>query len=366
MKIGIVIRCCRNFGSSRYVVETSRYFVKKHELHIFTNNWDPLDERIVIHKIPTLSSNFYIYEGSFFLFSTIALKFHSFDVTLSQPTRYLSPGVAEMQFVYRAWANYRKENGLNLSLGDRITPIIEKHNIKKAKEIIAISNSVKNEVMHFYNIPEEKVHVIHSGVNLDEFTNKNKKKYSEDIRDKYGINQNDLVLLFVGNPFERKGLRYVFEAMAKLKTKNVKLFILGRDDTEPYMKLAKTLGIEDKIIFAGLLPGVAKYFNIADIFVLPTLYEPFGLVILEAMASGLPVVTSKLAGAAEIIEDGKDGFWIENPKNPSEIAESLNRLIEDDNLRNQMGRKAREKAEKHSWEVVAKQMMNVFELVAKI
>lgn len=67
MRVAIIIRCRRNLGSFRYVIETSKYFVKKHDLHIFTNNWDPLDKRIKIHKIPTISSNFYVYESSFFL-----------------------------------------------------------------------------------------------------------------------------------------------------------------------------------------------------------------------------------------------------------------------------------------------------------
>lgn len=365
MKIGIVIRCCRNFGSSRYVVETSKYFAKKHELHIFTNNWDTLDKRIAIHKIPTVSSNFYVYEGSFFLFSTITMKLHSFDVTLSQPTRYFSPDVAEMQFVYRAWAGYRKENGLPLSLGDRITPVIERRNIQRAKEIIAISNSVKNEVIKYYGTPEEKVHVVHSGVNLDEFTPDNRQKHSNEIRKRYGIDSDDLVLLFVGNPFERKGLRYVLEALPRIKTENIKLFILGKDNVEPYTKLAADLGVKDKVIFAGLLPGVSKYFGISDIFIFPTLYEPFGLVILEAMASGLPVITSQLAGAAELIEDGKDGLLLKNPKDSNDIADKLNYLLDNDRARNKIGKGARNKAEKHSWEVVANQMMDVLELAGK-
>jgi len=365
MKIGIIIRCCRKFGSSRYVVETSKHFVKNNELHIFTNNWDPLDKRVKIHKIPVISSNFYVCEASFFFFATLALKTHNFDVTLAQPTRYFSPDVAEMQFVYRAWANYKKKNNIPITLGDRTLPKTEKHNIRRAKEIIAISNSVKNEVLHYYDLPEEKVHVIHSGVNLNEFNPKNRKKYLKEIRNKHSIQPNELTFLFVGNPFHRKGLKYTIEALSKLKNKDFKLLVLGKDDPNSYIKLANTLGIKNNIIFVGLSPVAFKYYAASDIFLFPTLYEPFGLVILEAMAAGLPVVTSKLAGAAELIDHGKNGLWIENPKNPDEISKKLNFLVKNKKSRKKMGKEARKKAEKNSWERVAKQMLEVLEMAAR-
>ncbi|HKZ45180.1 MAG TPA: glycosyltransferase family 4 protein, partial [archaeon] len=93
----------------------------------------------------------------------------------------------------------------------------------------------------------------------------------------------------------------------------------------------------------------------------PTQYEPFGLVILEAMASGLPVVTTKLAGAAELIEDGKDGLLLDNPKSSDEIARKLNYLIENDAMRRKVGKNARKKAEKYTWKKTADEMLKVFE-----
>jgi len=367
MKIGIVIRCCRNFGSSRYVVETSKYFARDNELHVFTNNWDPLDKRITIHRIPTIPSNYYIYEGLFFSLSTLALKFHSFDVTLAQPTRYLSPDVGEMQFVYREWLKYVIKNKMYVSPGGRILALIERHNIKKAKKLIAISNRVKNDILKNYTVPEEKVRVIYSGVNLEEFNPKHRSKYGEEIRKQYNIPLDDLVLLFIGHPFHRKGLEFLIRSLPLVNLNNIKVLVFGKDDPEPYQKLISNLRLQDKIIFhTSLTSEIYKYFAASDIFVLPTLYEPFGLVILEAMASGLPVVTSQIAGAAEIIEDERDGLWLKNPKDFKEIAEKLNYLIINDKVRKQIGKKARKKAEQYSWERTAKGMLEVFEEVAKV
>jgi UDP-glucose:(heptosyl)LPS alpha-1,3-glucosyltransferase len=367
MKIGIVIRTCKNTGSSRYVVETSKTIVENNELHIFTNSWDPLDSRIIIHKIPTFSSNFYVWETSFITISTLVMKFHKFDVTLAQPTRYFSPDVAEMQFVYRNWNDYRDKNHIPVPNGDRFLPPIEKYNIRRAKQVIAISKSIKNEVLHYYHIPEDRVNVIYNGVNTEDFTPDNRSKYFDEIRERHKIDKNEIVLVFAGNPFFRKGLKSTIEALPYLKTKNYKLFIIGRDDPnkQPYLEIIHDLGLDDKVIWTGITPEIKKYFAASDIFVLPTKYEPFGIVIAEAMASGLPVVTSKLAGAAELIDDGKDGLHIQDPTDSNEIVEKLNYLIHNDDVRKEMGKKARKKVENYTWKSATKQMLEVFEKAAK-
>jgi UDP-glucose:(heptosyl)LPS alpha-1,3-glucosyltransferase len=370
MKIGIVIRCCRRTGSSRYVLEIQKYILDKgHELHVFTNNWDPLDPRVKIHKIPTISNVFYVYEASFMTFATLITKFHEMDVWIAQATRYFTPDVAYMQFVYREWARYKKENGYKVTFGDRVLPLIEARNIKKVKKIIAMSNSVKNEIIKNYGIPEEKIKVIYSGVDLSTFNPKNRGIFRDEIRKRHGISNNDIVLLLVGSPFERKGLNYLVSSLPLLKTKNVKLVVIGisipSDPIEKYEKQAVNLGVGDRFVFAGKRSDVYKYFAAADIFVLPSIYEPFGLVVLEAMASGLPVVVSKVAGAAELIEDGKDGLLLENPRNPEEIAEKINYLLENDSLRKRIDRNARKKAEKYPWKRTAEEMLKVFEEVAR-
>jgi UDP-glucose:(heptosyl)LPS alpha-1,3-glucosyltransferase len=355
------------------VLETAEYFSKKgHYIHLFATSCDPLAEpRIKFHKIPYFGINFLTKEACISFVHTINMlrwkKF--FDICLAQPTRYFSPNVCEMQFVYREWTKFMVKNKLlkPTDLGSRVTPLIERHNLKKSKAIIAISKRVKNEVLKNYpNIPKDKVHVVYSGVNLKEFHPEYRKFYFEEIRKKHNISLNDIVILFVGNPFGRKGLEFAIKAFATLKSKNLTFLISGKDDPRPYQILAKKLGISDKIRFnIGLTSEIYKYFAASDIFLFPTLYEPFGLVILEAMASGLSVVTSKIAGAAELIEDGKDGLLLENPKNPKEIAEKLNYLLSNDALLKKIGKNARKKAEKHPWERTAEEMLKVFEEVAK-
>jgi UDP-glucose:(heptosyl)LPS alpha-1,3-glucosyltransferase len=370
MKIGIVLSKCHWHGSSRYVLETSQYFTKKgHEVHIFANKFDTVDnKKIIFHKVPAIPSNYYIKEGTISLLETILLKFHSFDVTLAQPTRYLSPDVAEMQFVFKRWVDYKKNLGMKIYFADKILPLFESFNIKKAKKLIVISNSVKEDIVKYYNTSEEKINVVYSGVNLKEFNPENI-KYKEEIREKHEISPDDILLLFVGNPYERKGLEFVIRALSKIKQKNVKLLVSGRDEPGRFQSLVNELGLTGRVVFrVGLSTDINKYFSAADIFVLPTLYETFGLVIIEAMASGLPVITSgsKFAGASELIEDGKDGILLKDPKDYEDIAEKLKYLINSENVRKQMGKEANKKAGKYTWERTADGMMEVFEEVARI
>jgi len=369
MKIAIAIRCCRCHGSSRYALEVAKRLVRDNEVHIFTNNWDELDERVIIHKVPTFSNSFYVYEASFITLATAMMKMNKFDVTMAQPTRFFSPDVGYMQFVYREWANYKKANGIPMAFGDSILPAIERMNVEKAKKIIVMSQVLKNEVLKNYNVPDGKVEVIYSGVNCDEFSPENRKLYNSGIRKKLGIEENDIVLLFVGNPYNRKGLEYAVRALPLINEKRVKLLVMGKDLGDEkianYQALAKKIGVGDKLVYGGFTNEIKKYFSVGDIFVFPTLYEPFGLVITEAMASGMPDVVSKCAGAAELIEDGKEGMLLDNPKSPEEIAEKINYLI-DNNLFRKMGKAARAKAETFTWDRTTRQMLSVLEEAAEM
>ncbi len=357
MRIAFVLRHITDKGSSKYAVEVIKYMLKKgHEIHVFANKWDDI-KGVRFHKIPVFTKNFLIQEFSLIFLSTLIVNMqrYRFDAVYSQPGRFFSPDVAGVHICATGGGNKPK------GILNRMLYEIEKINLKRAKRIIAVSNAIKNELVKNYCIPKEKIAAIHNGVNLKEFSLQNKNIRLE-IRKRYKIKENEILLLFVGNPFSRKGLKYLIRALHILKRKNARLMIIGHDDDiTPYMKLAEKLGIREKITYIEFVERVSDYFSAADIFVFPTLYEPFGLVITEAMASGLPVVVSRCAGAAELIEDGKSGLLLDNPKNPEEIAEKINMLIKDKRLRNRLYIQARNAAERHGWERAAERWLKVFE-----
>jgi len=369
MKIAIVLSRCHKYGSSRYVLDTVNYFTKKgHEVHIFAHTCDPIENRkVFFHKLPRLNLGFISREVSLSLIQTLLLKFYSFDVTISQPTRYFSPDVAEVQFVFKEWIGYQERHGNKWGLAGVLLKMMESYNLKKVKKIIVLSNSVKNELIRNYGIDKEKIHVVYSGVNLKEFKPQNRKKYFNEIREKFNIPKTSFLLLFVGNPYDRKGVEYIIRSLPLLKSRNVRLLVSGKDDPKSYKELCNKLGVQDMVVFNPVLvSNVYKYFAAADAFVFPSIYEPFGLVVLEAMASGLPVVTNRKAGAAELIKDDKEGLLLNNPKDYKEIAKKIKYIMENKKARKQIGIAARKKIENYTWEKVAEKRLKVLEEAALI
>ena len=116
----------------------------------------------------------------------------------------------------------------------------------------------------------------------------------------------------------------------------------------------------DRVSFRPFSKQIERFFAAADVFVFPTFFDAYGMVISEAMASGLPVITSRAAGAAELIEHGESGWLTADPWDPDQIAEGLRTLAADPGLRQRMGAAARSKIEAYTWDRVAEQTMAVY------
>jgi UDP-glucose:(heptosyl)LPS alpha-1,3-glucosyltransferase len=168
---------------------------------------------------------------------------------------------------------------------------------------------VKNDILRHFDVDPARLHVVYSGINAARFSPDNRVALRDATREQLGISNTAPVAVFVGSGFERKGLRAFLEALAQYKNTDA-LFgiVVGKDKLlGKYQTLAAKLGIADRVKFTGGVSDTRPYYAAADVFVLPTLYEPFGLVYLEAMAAGLPVVASTRAGAAELVREGVNG-----------------------------------------------------------
>jgi glycosyltransferase involved in cell wall biosynthesis len=143
-----------------------------------------------------------------------------------------------------------------------------------------------------------------------------------------------------------------------MKTKAV-LLVVGGDVAGPYKRMADQLGVRDRVIFAGARSDLPKLYPAADAFVLPTLYETFALVCLEAMASGLPVLASPVGGIEDYLVDGENGFYIQ--RDQKEIATKLDMILRDPALHSRIRERGLATAQNYSWEKIAKQYLNLFE-----
>ncbi len=177
----------------------------------------------------------------------------------------------------------------------------------RLKAVICNSKMVREEIKRYFGIADNKLHVIYNGVDLNQF-HPDLRRHRAEVRARYAIPGDAPLFLFVGSGFERKGVPILLEAMAELPS-NAHLLVVGRDrKIERYRRRAAALGLSRRVQFLGSQSDVGPYYGAADALVLPTLYDPFPNVALEAMAAGLPVVTSRNCGAAELVEAGVGGF----------------------------------------------------------
>ncbi|MBI4712954.1 MAG: glycosyltransferase family 4 protein [Planctomycetes bacterium] len=213
---------------------------------------------------------------------------------------------------------------------NRIVMHLEKRSFAPGayKKVICISKMVKREIQHYYNVADEAIEVIYNGVDLDRFNPDNRGKYRLSVRERFNLKEEDIVILFTGSGFERKGLRYAIETFSLL-TKNLplKLLVVGNGNIAKYTGFARRLGVAEQVVFAGPQDRIEQYYAASDIFLFPTLYEPFGTVCLEAMASGLPVVTSRSCGASEIMTDSLDSFVVDDPRDVRALAQKVGFLL---------------------------------------
>ncbi len=360
MKIGIPIRHCMKKMSSNFLLELSTYF-KGHELHIFTAEHDTNPEGVIWHKVPVISKKYVLQEISFTIFSTIIMIFNRFDVTMSQPTRYFSPDVAQMEFCYRGWQEYKKRMGLRLTLQDRLAPFMEGFNLRRARRVIVTSNGIKREIMEYYGMPKEKIIVIPNGADVERF--RRNEEVGKAVRRELGIGQKDFVVMFIGRDLKRKGFEFLLRSLPLLD-REAKLIVAGGKD-EYYQNLAKELKQEKNVSFIGDVPNMERYLSASDVFVFPTFYEGFSLATVEAAACGLPVIAAKANGTEELVENGKNGFLLEK-RDEKEIAGRLNLLMGDRELLKEMSENARKSSLEYSWEKIAKRILSVLEKTARM
>ncbi len=231
-------------------------------------------------------------------------------------------------------------------------------------QVITVSRALKEEVCSIFSTPWDKVNVIYNGINPEEFDLNLSYEEKINFRRSIGVHDNEIMLLYVGRLTYQKGVEYLIRAMPILLSKyNIRLVIAGNGDMANYLKdLCNWLNVGHKVNFLGFVNGERlKYlYNSADLTVIPSIYEPFGIVALEAMASGCPVVASSVGGLREIIQHEYNGIWV-YPGNPESIAWGVSRVLDDEGLRNYIVKNAKKDAyTKYSWINIAKETVKVY------
>jgi UDP-glucose:(heptosyl)LPS alpha-1,3-glucosyltransferase len=371
MKIAIIRQKFVLYGGAEQFVQGYIHQLAEagHDIHIFANQWAPADHtNIHIHHVPTYEFNAFTRTLSFAWFSAKEVEKESFDIIQSHEKTWKQDVYRVGDGCHKEWLDQRKRFlpalkrfFLTFNPFHQLILKLEKNMFEsgQCRKFIAISQMVKEDILKHYRCPSENISVVYNGVDLERFHSKNKTLYRQRIRKELGIPENSTLILFVGSGFERKGLKYLLQATQFLRSEDWRLLIMGKGKWNRYLQFAPA-NLRSRLIYKEPVPDIEKYYSAADIFALPSIYEPFGNANLEALATGLPVITSRHCGAADIIQHGLNGLIVENPESPKEIADNINNLF-DPALRQSMSQKAQTLAEKFSLETNTLAMLKIYQ-----
>jgi UDP-glucose:(heptosyl)LPS alpha-1,3-glucosyltransferase len=228
----------------------------------------------------------------------------------------------------------------------------------RVRAVICISRMNREEIMRHYGTPEGKLPVVYLGIDLDHFHPAERARLRPAQRAALGFGEPDLVLVCVGSGFERKGVATLLRAVAKSSVRCHAIVVGGDKHAAGYEALARELGIADRVRFAGVQKDARPWYAAGDVFVMPSLYEPFGNANMEALAMGLPVITSTKSGVAELLRPGVSGY-VHDALDADGVAVSIAALA-DPVHREAMGRAARTVAEGYSLEAMSRQLLDLY------
>ena len=346
-------------------------------MHIFASEWESNNNQMHYHTIPVIRYPKFLKDVSFVINSWRRMSNYDFDI-VQVVGRALGMNVFNPHCgVEKAWLKqdilsvncpfYRFLKHITSFFSLRQNFILwldrKQYTGKGVSRIIAISDMIKNDIIKYHNIDPQKIKVVYNGVDLQRFTPDNRNKYRKVIRERLSLGE-AFVILYISNNFRLKGLFTLIKSLGELKKshKNFKALIIGRGRAASYRKLARRLNCLENLIFLGHVNEIEKYYAASDLYVHPTFYDSCSLVVTEALASGLPVITTRYDGASGVIDNGVDGFVMENPMDYEALAEKIS-LFLDDEFREKASIAARKKAEKYPAEKNCEEIIKVYKEV---
>jgi len=222
--------------------------------------------------------------------------------------------------------------------------------------VLCLSNYVKQTVKKHYPVKDEDLATLFNAIDLRRFDPNGKPTERAQTRHELQIGADKTIALMVAHDFHRKGLREAITALAKVQDPRLVLLVVGKDSEGPYRRHAIAMGVDEQVIFAGAVNDTVPYYRAADFFVLPTRHDPCSLAVLEALAMGLPVISTKFNGATEIMTHGVEGFVLDDPANINALSAAMKNLL-DARRRTQMreaclGQRSRLSFENHVGELL--------------
>ncbi len=353
-------------GGERFAAELTERLAAtgRYEFHVFANRWSGPRPGIAFHEVPAVRFPRFARPLAFAWLAGRMIARGGFDIVHAHE-RIFRADVFSMHAVpHGAWI--RDVRRKRPSLFDRATIALERRMMGRAGGAVFLSVSAlaADALRREYPLASGRVRVVHPGVDAGRFSRPDRAACRAEIRGRHGIGATDLVVLFVGMNFEVKGLDAIIAAVAGARRERpdagIRLLVVGRGDEGKYAGIARAHGIGDAVAFAGpQAEGLERYYRAADVFAMLSLFDTFGMAVLEAMAAGLPAVVSSNVGARDVVREGVNGYVVPGG-DPGAAARAIVAMADAD-ARARFGAEAQRTASQETWERAAEAVERAYE-----
>lgn len=377
MKIAYaMINCNRRDGSARAVNEVAERLAKKHEVHLYARKAEDLDlSRIQWHPVHGPNWAEVIDFGSYYVAANRRIRHGDHDIVHSIGCNTQRGNVVTIQNIQPA----KKQILDRLGREEKVSParrltrwlylnatcaaekrLYQQQPGKKPPLFLPVSRGVAAELRKHYDIGDAEVKIVPNAADITRF-----KPISAEARkawrEQNNVPQDQLLAIFAGGEWARKGLNFAIQAMGHLKDVPLTLYVAGDDpDRTRFMNMAREAGAADRVIFGGFRKDMPEALGAADFFLFPSWYEAFSLATIEAAACGLPVVATKINGTEDFISPGENGDFVEH--DAVQVATVLRRLCEQPEHLKVMGANARERVElNYTWDRIAQMTEDAYQ-----
>ncbi len=365
----------RCHGTERSLAEIVERLAKRHghEIHLysqwvndlqvtpFANREQNASRCIFWHRVPRLPAP-HLFAFLFWMFANRFCRLFDrwfrhlrFDAVFSPGINAAGADLILVHVVFHRLRELQLERssdglrGLHRSLYYGLVCFLENRIYRrKALRLAAISGHTARQLAHYFG--RRDAVVVPNGVDLSLFSPASRLALRDTTRQRLGYSPDDILLLLIGNDWRNKGLPTILEAMSRLNHPSLRLCVVGSDAPAGFLHQVQSLHLSDRVKFFAESSDILAFYAAADIYAAPSLEDSFNLPVLEAMACGLPVLVSRLAGISDYITDGVDGILLQDPGDPNALAGALSLLLQQPELRRSLGENATRKAQHFSWD----------------
>jgi UDP-glucose:(heptosyl)LPS alpha-1,3-glucosyltransferase len=370
----------KSHGTERQVAEWTSQLLDDFEVHVYSQRVEDMDfTKFRWHRIPQIPGPHLLNFSWWFVANHLwrwwdrRIRGISHDIVYTPGTNCLDADAISVHIVFAEFLRHMgQEIGfrrnsmrswpwlIHRRLYYSVVKFLERQLYTKPRaQLIVYARKTENDINRFYG-PHDPIPVVYIGVDHRLFNPESRLARRRDARRELGIGDEQIVLLLVGNDWRKKGLFTLLEALARLSDLPVLLMIAGNDERHSYESSIKNSELTERVRFLPTRPDVAFYYAAADAYVGPSLEDTFALPPEEAMACGLPVITTLTNGTSEIMTDGVDGFILTDPSDVGALASKIRLLCENSELRQRIGDAAALTARKYTWERNGQQFREIF------